>query len=207
MRRLLFLLAGLLVAYLILDYAARAFVASRVEAEFRDADRVQADGVDFSINSFPFLARLGLLGEVSATLELQDVGQDGATLDAFVVEIDNLVFDRDRAFHGHVLVSGLDRATVTARLEQDTLSDLLGVPVDLPRGGRAADFGIELQVADEGLVIIAGGRQEVISFPAADYFPCDPDVEFHPGRLELTCSTEELPPIVNQVIGQAARRA
>jgi hypothetical protein len=208
-RRLVLLVVGLVVAMLILDFAARAFVAARVESEFRDSDRLQADGVDFTIDSFPFLARLGLRGEVSATLRLEDVEEQGVTVDEFEFEVDGMRFDRDRAFRGEILVTGVDQATATVSFDEETVSDLLGVPVAFGDGtGQAGGVDIEATMAGDDLVVSAPGVGEAtVPLTLRRYLPCDPEVAFRPGLVDLTCSTDRLPPIVNQVIGQAVSRS
>lgn len=200
MRRLGLVLVGLAAAFVLIDVGLRLYVQYRVEAEFRNAAQVPADGVDFSIDSFPFVGRLLAFGEVSATLRLREVGdQRIGRIDEFEAEVDGLVFDRDQAFRGEVLVTGLDRATVRATIEQDTLSELFGVPVELRQ--------VQAQVTDGGLVFtVPGVGEQAVSLPARDYFPCDPSISVSDAAVELACTTTDLPPMVNQVIGRATRR-
>ncbi len=204
MKRLAIGLAVLLLVLLVVDFVARAFVQGRVESEFRDANRIQAEGVDFSIDSFPFLGRLGLLGEVSATLRLEDVVEQGVTIDEFELEVDGLNFDRDRAFRGEVLVTGLDRARAAVRFEQETVSELFGVAVEFGDGtATAGGVAVQASLAGDQLTLGAQGVGQVtLTVPVQRYVPCDPEVVFREGVVEASCTTTQLPPIVNQVLGR-----
>jgi hypothetical protein len=209
LRRLLLLVVGLVVAYVLLDLAARSFVSARVEDEFRESGRVQADDIGFRIDSFPFLLGLGISGELSATLHLEGVPEQGVTVDEFELELDGLRFDRDRAFRGHVLATSVDEATATLRFEEGTLSELLGVAVDIEEGSAQANGQpVDARMDGEDLVVGTEGVGEVtVPLATGRYLPCDPTVRFEPGVVELSCTTERLPPIVNQVIGQAVGRS
>ena len=88
------LLLVLLLVLIVLDVVAKGFVEARVEDEFRNGGRIQVEEVDFAIDSFPFLLRLGAQGEVSATLHLGGIEERGVSVDAFDIEVDGLVFDR-----------------------------------------------------------------------------------------------------------------
>jgi hypothetical protein len=165
LRKVLLGLGVAVLVLLLLDVVARLYVQRRVEREFRSASQVDAESVDFSIDSFPFLGRLLAQGEVSATLRLEGIEEQGVRIDEFTVEVDELEFDRDRAFNGEVEVTGLDRATVTARFE--------GIAVE----------------------------PQSVALP--DYFPCRAEVEVGPEATVLSCTTDELPAVVNDVIGRA----
>jgi hypothetical protein len=203
----LFLVALGLVG-VIVDLVARSFVEGRVEDEFADGTRIRVEDADFSIDSFPFLGRLAAFGEVSATLHLEGIMEQGVAIDAFDLEVDGLVFDRGSAFNGDVEVTGLDRATTSLTLTEATIGELVGTPVAISADGTVSAAGVTAQAVMEGddLVLTGAGVRAVVPVRLPRYLPCDPAVEPADGSVTLSCTTEELPPVVNQVIGEVTGR-
>ncbi len=211
MRRLVVIgvtLAVLLLGYLVLDVVAKGVVEGRVEDEFRDNGRLQIEDASFAIDSFPFLFRLGAFGEVSATLELDGVQEQGLTIDRFTLDIDGLVFDRRSAFSGEVEATDLDRATASLDLSEGAITDLVGVPVDISASGQVTAGGTTIQASMQGEdLVLQGEGFDAVTVPLelGRYLPCSPETRVLDGLVHLSCVTEELPPIVNQVIGEAVR--
>ncbi len=209
MRRLVVIgvtLAVLLLGYLVLDVVAKGVVEGRVEDEFRDNGRLQIEDASFAIDSFPFLFRLGAFGEVSATLELDGIQEQGVTFDRFSLDVDGLVFDRSSAFNGEVQATGLDQATAALELSEGSISDVIGIPVAISDGGQISANGVTVQAAMEGedLVLTGDGFDPVVvPLNLGRYLPCSPETLVQDGLVRLSCVTDELPPIVNRVIGQA----
>lgn len=212
MRRLLVTVGFLLVLfvlYVVLDVVAKGFVEGRVEEEFVKSDRLAVEDASFVIDSFPFLGRLAAFGEVSATLELDGVQEQGVTIDRFRLEVDGLVFDRTSAFSGEVQVTDIDQATTSISLTEGTVGELVGVPVDISADGTVTAGGVTVQatMADEGLVLEGGGVSPVtVPLRLGRYLPCGPTVAVTDEEVTLSCVTETLPPIVNRVLGEASAR-
>jgi hypothetical protein len=208
-RRLVVLSVTLLVVvlgYLVLDVLAKSYVEGRVAEEFEDSGRLQVEDASFGIDSFPFLFRLGAFGEVSATVELSGIQEEGVTIDRFTLDVDGLVFDRTSAFNGEVEATDLDRATASLELSEGTIGDLVGLPVEISRGGTvtAGDVTIQASMVGEDLVLEGDGFSPVtVPLDLSRYFPCSPETQVLDGLVQLSCETERLPPIVNRVIGEA----
>jgi len=205
------LLVVLLLVLVVLDVVAKGFVEARVEDEFRNGGRIDIEEVDFAIDSFPFLGRIGASGEVSATLHLDGIEERGVRIDAFDLEVDGLVFDRVSAFNGDVEVTGLDEATTTITLREGTIGDLVGLPVDVAADGTVTAGEVTVTPAMEGGELVLTGEgvgRTAVPFPIARFLPCDPEVAVGPGpdEVTLTCVTDELPPVVNRVLGEAGAR-
>jgi len=200
------LLLVLLLVLIVLDVVAKGFVEARVEDEFRNGGRIQVEDADFAIDSFPFVARMAAFGEVSATLHLEGVQERGVTIDAFDLELDGLVFDRVSAFNGDVQVTDLDQATTSISLSEATIGELVGVPVDIAADGTVTAGGVSAQAVIEGgeLVLTGEGIGRIaVPIRVNRFVPCDPDVTVADDLVTLTCVTEELPPVVNRVLGEA----
>lgn len=212
MRRLVFTavtLLGLALAYVLVDVAARGYVENRVEDEFRSGSRIRVEEVAFSIDSFPFLFRMAAFGEVSATLHLEGIDERGVAVDAFDLEVDGLVFDRVSAFNGDVEVTDLDRATTSISLGAGTIAALVGVPVTVGEDGTvtAGDVTAQATVEDGQLVVTGEGiGRTALPIRIGRFLPCDPEVTVADEVVTLTCVTEELPPVVNQVLGEVGPR-
>lgn len=209
MRRLIFVgvtLVVLLLGYLVVDVLAKGFVEGRVEDEFRDNPRLAVEDASFAIDSFPFLFRLAAFGEVSATIELEGIQEQGVTIDRFTLDVDGLVFDRMSAFNGEVEATDLDQATAALELSEGTISELVGLPVDITDGGQVTAGGVTIQatMAGDDLVLEGDGFSAVtVPLNLGRYLPCAPETSVVDGVVHLSCVTDELPRIVNRVIGEA----
>ncbi len=196
----------LLLVLVVLDVVAKGFVEARVEDEFRNGGRIQVEEADFAVDSFPFVARMAAFGEVSATLHLEGVQERGVTIDAFDLDVDGLVFDRVSAFNGDVQVTDLDQATTSISLSESTISDVVGLPVEITEDGTVIVGGATVQAAMEGRELVLTGDsfdRVVVPLRLNRFLPCDPDVVVADDLVTLTCVTEALPPVVNRVLGEA----
>ena len=199
-------LVVLLLAYLVFDVVAKGFVEGRVEDEFEANPRLQAEDVSFSIDSFPFLFRLAAFGEVSATLELEGIQDQGLTIDRFTLDVDGLVFDRMSAFNGDVEATDLDQATASLEFSAATISDLVGVPVEISADGQVTAGGSSVQAAMDGDTLVVSGEgfsPVTVPVDVSRYLPCSPETVVAEGVVRFSCVTDELPPVVNRVIGEA----
>lgn len=203
------LLLVLVFVVVVLDVVAKGYVEARVEDEFLNGGRIQVEDADFAIDSFPFLFRLGAFGEVSATLHLGGVREQGVTLDAFDVEVDGLVFDRVSAFNGDVRVTDIEEATTSVSLGEGTIGDLVGVPVDIAADGTVTAGEVTAQAALEGGELVLTGDaigRVAVPIRLARFLSCDPEVVVADDLVTLTCVTDELPPVLNRVLGEAGAR-
>lgn len=90
-----------------------------------------------------------------------------------------------------------------------SLSVLIGAPVRIATDGAvtADGIGVEAVVRGGSLVLAAEGvGSTTVPIRVPRYLPCEPEVAVVDRLVTLTCVTEVLPPIVNQVLGQAAGR-
>jgi hypothetical protein len=201
-------LVGLLLIYLVLDVLTKSFVEGRVEDEFRDQSQLQVQDVSFGIDSFPFLAELAASSTVSATLELEGIEDRGLTIDRFTLDVDGLEFDRASAFNGQVKATGLDQATASMDLGPSAISDVVGVPVEIGDDGTVVANGVPIQatIAGQDLVLEGGGMAVTVPVNLQRYLPCTPEIEVRDDLVHLSCTTDELPRIVNRVLGEVANR-
>jgi hypothetical protein len=202
---LILALVVLAVLVLVIDLGARVAVERISARELRDAEQIDAAGVETSIDSFPFLGRLLLSGETSFSIVLEDVTEQGGRVDRIEFDVDGLVFDRGEALDRRVRIDSLDRVRATAVVEEDTISGSTGVAVDL-EPGSATVAGVSVGIAVDGRVVrvsAPGLGPASFAVPSTDYLPCDPDLAIGRDRVELSCTTDTLPPLVNQVLGRA----
>jgi hypothetical protein len=198
-------LVGLVLVYLVVDVLTKSYVEGRVEDEFRDQSQLQVQDVSFGIDSFPFLAELAVSSTVSATLELEGIEDHQLTIDRFTLEVDGLEFDRASAFNGEVKATGLDQATASMDLGPSAISDVVGVPVEIGDDGQVSANGVPIQATMEGedLVLQGAGMTVTVPVNVQRYLPCTPGIEVRDDLVHLSCTTDQLPRIVNRVIGEA----
>jgi hypothetical protein len=208
MRRLAFSAAFLVAViglFVVIDLLAKGYVEGRVADEFVDSGQLQVDDASFAIDSFPFVGKLLAFGEVSATLELEGVRDRGVTIDRFTLDVDGLVFDRVSAFNGEVKATGLDEATASLEIGGSAISDLIGLPVDIRDDGTVTAGGVSIQATMTGdeLVLQGDGFAPVtVPLNLRRYLPCTPETEVVDGLVRLSCTTDQLPRIVNRVLGE-----
>ena len=208
MTRLVLLLVALIVALVLVDLAAKRYVEARVERAVRDAvsaGLLVADDVDASIDSFPFVGRVLLVGEVpGVTITLHDIGGQGVEVEEVKVDVRGTKVDRSRLVTDQrVFVGDIDSATITARITEEALSAVLGVTVDMePDSTTVSAGGVTspgtVEVVGRSILIGASGFGTlVIAMPGPEYLPCDEvDVEVVADAVELRCVTDELPAAV-----------
>lgn len=211
LRRVLVVLGVGVTLLVIVDVAARVAVERVAEQELRDEERLQAGSVDASVDAFPFLGRLALAGETSFSVRLDDVTEGGVTVDRIELDVDGLVFDRGEALDRRVRVDEVDRVRASVVFEEQTISEAAGVAVEL-EPGRASVPGVpgsptaEVSVAGRSLRLGVPTLGAVtLELPSAGYLPCEPGVTVDQGRVELSCTTDALPPVVNEALGRTDR--
>lgn len=190
---------------LVLDVVAKVAVERISARELRNADGINASAVDTSVDSFPFLGRLLVSGETSFSIGLDDVQDQGVRIDRIEFDVDGLVFDRDEALDQRVRINSVDRVQATVIIDEASISEALGVAVEVEPGAvSAAGVTVSVTVVDRTVTASAAGLGSAsFAVPSSDWLPCAPSLELAPDRVELSCTTDVLPPLVNQALGRA----
>ena len=203
-RVLLVLLVLFVLVLVVLDVGAKIAVERVSARELRNAEQIDAGGVETSVDTFPFLGRLLVAGETSFSIGLDDVTDRGVRVDRIEFDVDGLVFDRGEALEGRVRIDDVDRVRATAVIDEDTITAATGVPVDLaPGSATVAGSPVEVSVAGRQVQAAVPGVGAVsFAVPSTDYLPCEPALAIAQDRVELSCTTDSLPPLVNQALSQ-----
>jgi hypothetical protein len=177
----------------------------RISAQaLRDSDEINAGGVETSVDSFPFLGRLLVSGETSFSIALDDVTDQGVRIDRIEFEVDGLVFDRGEALDRRVRIDDVDRVRATVVIDEDTITETTGVAVDLePGSATAAGATVAVGLAGRDVqVAVPGLGAASFAVPSTAYLPCEPTLAIEEDRIELSCTIDALPPLVNEVLGR-----
>jgi hypothetical protein len=199
-RRLVFFLVALVPAvFVLVEVFTPAVVEGRIE------DRVEArvpdaTSVDASIESFPFVTRLGLTGRVKhLTVDLDGVERAGLAFATISVDLDGIQLDREALYDKEFDLQSIDEGSITAEFTEEALSSAVGTDVQLEPGEAIVTVaGQEIGAAVEvsgGEIVLANGALRV-PLPTTDLFPCDLEGEILAGRARLTCAVDEVPPIL-----------
>ena len=203
--RVLLVLFVLFVLLLVaLDFGAKIAVERVSARELRNAEQIDAGGVETSVDTFPFLGRLLVSGATSFSIGLDDVTDRGVRVDRIEFDVDGLVFDRGEALEGRVRIDDVERVRATAVINEDTIAAAAGVPVDLEPGSATA-AGSTVEVAVVGRQVqaaVPGVGAVTFAVPSTDYLPCEPALVIAQDRVELSCTTDSLPPLVNQALSE-----
>ena len=183
-----------------------ADVGVRTVAEDQLRDRVElaaeaAGGTTAEIESFPFLARLLLSGDLSRIrVSAADVTVEGLTFARVALDLSEVTLDRDRLLSERkVVLQDLDHGTATAEVTQDQLSERLGVAVTLEDGRARVRVGGQTltataSVTDNTLRLsVAGFSVPGLRIPRLPLLPCVADAVIQPGRVRLSCSVDQVP--------------
>lgn len=199
---LLLLVAAAVAAELIAPQLVEARLEERVAAETR-----QAAGVEANVESFPFLPGIALDGEIRRlSLTLEEVGGQRIPLASVQFALEGLRLNRQALFDGEVKLTGIDSGLVTVELGQDAISEALGgVPVEITSGGVALRPGggaVEADVVTRGqsVALTASGMPGLEVAMPEDLMPCAPQVESGEGVVRLTCTIQEIPPVLVRAV-------
>ncbi len=209
LRNLAIFLVVLLLVGVAADFGVRLLLENRIESEIEGADRtVDVGNVEADIDSFPFLGRLALRGEVSHfSLRLEDLVTPGVTFAVLQLDVDGVTFDRSVLLNARVQVQGLDRASIKAEITDEAASEALGVPVTFTPGTATVQVAgqprtAQVAVADGDLTLAAEGVGLLtITLSETDYFPCAIDAQVRQGKVVVRCTAQELPPALRPFIG------
>ncbi|MEN3314904.1 MAG: hypothetical protein V7605_1138 [Acidimicrobiaceae bacterium] len=206
MRKLVLLLvvACLLVAA---DVAARRAIEGQLERRVRQAvssaDGVSADAVSVHIDSFPFLARLGLTGNVAGVkASVAGIQVKGLRLTRVAVDLHDVHIDRNRlVVDRQVDITTVGRGLAVGEVTQADLRRALdGLPVVLGAGTigvtvAGVKAAVSARVANGVLQLSAGGvRFPAVTLPKLPLLPCVTQAVSVPGRLLLSCTVAQVPP-------------
>jgi hypothetical protein len=201
---LLVLFVLFLLLLVAIDIGAKIAV-ERISAQaLRDSDEINAGGVETSVDSFPFLGRLLVSGETSFSIALDDVTDQGVRIDRIEFDVDGLVFNRGEAFDGRARIDDVDRVRASVVIEEDTITQTAGVQVDLEPGSATA-AGVTVGVAVVGREVqasVPGVGAVSFAIPSTDYLPCEPALAIVKDQVEVSCTTDSLPPLVNEALGE-----
>jgi hypothetical protein len=205
LRRLLILVVLLGAVLLALDIGAKIAVERVSARELRNASSINAGSVSTSVDTFPFLGRLLVNGETSFSVVLEEVEDQGIVVDRMEFEVAGLVFDRGEALDRRVRITEVDQVTATVVFDEQTISDAVGVPVDIePGSATASGVTVSAVVVDRTVQVAADGVGSAsFSIPSTSYLPCAPTLILAKDQVELSCTTDTLPPAINQALGQA----
>jgi hypothetical protein len=188
---------------IILGLLAAADIGVRAVAESQVRDRVAlaagpAGSTSARIDSFPFLPRLLASGDVTRIrVAAADVVVEGLTFARVALDLHGVTFDRDLLLSDRkVVLTDLERGTATAEVTAAQLSERLGVDVTL-EPGRA-----RVQVAGQTVTATASvtdntlrlsGVPFAVPIPRLPLLPCVANAEILAGRVQLTCTVDEVP--------------
>lgn len=197
-------LVGLLAA---VDLLVQALLERQIAQEVEDSPEIDVANVEASIDSFPFLWRAAADGEVSSfTIDLFDIRDERLDVRELSITGDGIRFDRNELFGGTVRVRDVDSATASLTLTQEAVSDAVGVPVVFGPGSigvetPAGTVTTTARVVDGVLSFEAPGVGTLtLDLPLQEYLPCPPSAEAQQGVVVLTCTADELPPVVLEAL-------
>ena len=199
---------------LVADVTARAYAESRLQTAVD-----QHGGPDVraraQISSFPFLGRLLVAQDVShVDLHVDDLGVNGLTFDRVDLALSGVRVDRQKLVADQrVHVTGIDRGEVSADLSQAALSTALGTDVEIIDGKVQAlvlghRVGADVEVRDNRLSLrVAGVTLPTFAIPGTALLPCLGNARVLDGHIRFSCTVDQVPPaVLNLINGAAANR-
>ena len=201
MRKLisLTLLLGVLAG---IDIGARTVAEGQVEAR-AEAEAPRGAEASASINSFPFLGRLLVVGTIRETrIELRNVSAPGLVYARVVLDLRGVEIDRGRLIRAQEAeILDIASGTVTIEIAQEALSEKLGIPIRVSAGE------VRATIAGQDVVVRTSVDNEVLSLshalipaslkvaiPKTNYAPCVGALTVLAGRLRFTCAINDVPP-------------
>jgi len=200
-RKLLIVLAIVVVVLVAGDFVAKAYASSQLRDRAQRAVR-GATSASSSISSFPFTGRLLVAGQVqNVHVRVSPVAAGRVTFSSVSVDLHDVHVDRNRLINDQqVQLTSLGSGTVTAELSDVEVSRLAGTPITF-RPGRVTvsaagvDVAASVQATDGSLSF--GGLRLPIRFrvPRAPLFPCDATrAVVKQGAVDLSCTVHDVPP-------------
>ncbi|HET9444124.1 MAG TPA: LmeA family phospholipid-binding protein [Acidimicrobiales bacterium] len=189
------------------DVAAKQYVKAEIEeaAEARSGSEARAEA---SLHAFPFIPQILLSGRAGGVeVDVTDFRAGPLHLSALEVDLGDVHVDERALLRSReVLVTRIRDATVAVELTADDLAEATNLPLTIDAGrlgltvaGRRVPVTPTLGA---GGALRLGGVSvpaRVLRLEAAGVVACtDTSVEIIDDRLRLTCTTEEVPPVVLQ---------
>ena len=198
---------GVVVAVILAVLAlADVFVRHQVQSAIAQQIETQVPGshAEVSISSFPFVGRLAVSGDVpKLTADVTNVAAGPITLDTVVVVVTDVHVARHQLVHGKVALRSIKQATVTATVSQASLDSQVGLPVTLGEGTVGLDglqAAASLKVDGDQVDIQVPPLPAIaISIPVTKLLPCIGSASLTPGELTVTCTTNTLPPVLENL--------
>lgn len=186
MLRMLLILA--VAAAVVAELALPAFIEARVERTVEEHTSGDAR-VDADAGDFPFLPGLlsdGVVDRLDVTLS--EVGGQAITISRVTMGLEGIEVDRSRLLAGAVEVVGIASGHVLVEVEEQAISDALGVPVDLDPA--------MIDLAGRALEVVAPGGPSLQLPVPEEMLPCAPDIEVVDGVARLSCEFDEVPGVL-----------
>jgi hypothetical protein len=179
------------------DVEARRYAESRVEQRINERQPGAASTVH--VASFPFVPRLALFGRVEKiSARVHNVSLDRFNLDEVDLTVSGVRLNRNQLVHGTVAVESIRTGTVRAVMSEQTVDQVLQLPVtfgdgtvELSAGG--VTLSATVTVVDNQLRFGVAGRQVSVTIPELPVLPCVAGVVVEPGRLVLSCTFHQVP--------------
>lgn len=201
-------IVGLVVLAVILAVLSVADVVIRHRVEHAIADQIdmQVPGshASVAISSFPFLGHLAVSGDVpKLTAHVTGVQAGPLTLDTVDVVVTDVNVARGQLVHGKVALRSIRRADVTATVSQASIDRQIGLPVTLG-AGTVGIGGLQVGAG----VAVSANRVQIqvpplppvsITIPVTKLLPCVGGASITPGELVVTCTTDQLPPVLENL--------
>lgn len=204
MKKLLLALVLLVVAAaLVAEILTPRLVEARIEERVADNTEGQVN-VQANVESFPFLPGVATEGEIRRlTVTLDEVfGQQLPAEASFALQ--GIHLDRQALLEGRVEVRDVDQGTVSVEVTEQTLSNALGVPVDISPDAvvlTPAGASVEADLASRaGNVVISAAGVGGLEVPLPENLPCEPVLEQEEGLVRLSCGFQGLPAILAEAI-------
>ncbi|HEY3239773.1 MAG TPA: LmeA family phospholipid-binding protein [Acidimicrobiia bacterium] len=215
--RKLVVLAGLSVALVAADFAARAWAEAKL-AEQAAAYYPPSSASSASIRSFPFLGRLLVLGDVpEVSLRMENLVAGILTLRRLEFDLRDVKVDRGELFAGRVRVVDVGAGRVEALVDGSSLARAVGLDVRFTEGevemhknvrgtdvsarGRVTLEGNRLRIVPisvQGLGVPASAFSVTFDIPGAELLPCQAEVRLVPGGVLVACAVDDVPPALVQ---------
>jgi|GEM_PF-2154449 len=186
----------------------------RVEAEKEAARRLEKElpieGTPMvTIDSFPFVFKVLMDGSVEQlSVSMFSLEAQGVRVDEARITVDDLVLDRDQLIDAqHIEVVDIGQARIDAWVSAEDITRVAKVPVEIKDGEvsvtyRGKRYTGTAKVSKHAVLVMVDGVPPILSpLPSTDYIPCEPDLDIDGDRIHVSCTVDELPPAVAEVLG------
>jgi hypothetical protein len=194
------LAVGLSIVDVVVRHRVQTIIADKIE---HDVPGTQAT---VNISSFPFLGHLAVSGDVpEVTARVTGVKAGTIPLNLVTVHAYKVDVDRNQLFQGTVKLRSIQRVAVSATVTQATLDSQLGLPVTLGDGtvGLAGiQAPADLTVTGTQVRFSVMGLPPInLDIPVTSLLPCLGGAHLTPGILTVTCTTSQIPPVLEGISG------